>query len=72
MKLTSKQAKEKCKVGQGKACCIYLTMSPTGWECAKSDKTIKEILTKKWKAGITNAKGIGDFKDCPFNVSKGE
>jgi len=65
MKLTTSQAKEICKVGQGEYCCIYLTMG-SGWECAKSDKKLKELLHQRWLAGTTNAKGVGDWDDCPF------
>lgn len=28
-----------CKVGQGHACCRYLTMAPDGWSCEKLTAT---------------------------------
>lgn len=68
MRLTNDQAKENCKVGQGEVCCIFLTMGVKGWECAKSDKAVKDTLTKKWLAGTTNAKGTGRGDDCPFKL----
>lgn len=68
MKLTTDQAKEICKVGQGEDCCIYLTMGESGWDCAKSDPFLKEHLYQKWLAGTTNAKGVGDADDCPFKL----
>jgi hypothetical protein len=33
--LTTDYAKEVCKIGQGAACCRYLTMDKDGWDCAK-------------------------------------
>lgn len=33
--VTDDHAKLICKIGQGRDCCRYLTMSPTGWSCEK-------------------------------------
>jgi hypothetical protein len=33
--VTDTHAKEVCKLGQGAACCRYLTMGPRGWSCEK-------------------------------------
>lgn len=35
MKLTDNYLKNICKIGQGKACCRYLTCSADGFECEK-------------------------------------
>ena len=42
----------------------------SGWECAKSDRMIKDQLTKRLLAGTTNAKGIGEVDNCPFKLLK--
>jgi hypothetical protein len=36
MKITKKQLKEVCKIGQGEECCRYLTCGSKGFECAKN------------------------------------
>jgi hypothetical protein len=33
--LTQDWVKSVCKIGQGHACCRYLTMAPDGWDCEK-------------------------------------
>jgi len=68
MKITDDQAIQICKIGQGAACCIYLAMGTQGWECAKSDPSIKGHLTQRLKAGVTVAKATGKFDDCPFKL----
>jgi len=35
MKLTDNYLKNICKIGQGKACCRYLTCSADGFKCEK-------------------------------------
>jgi hypothetical protein len=34
MELTN-HIKNVCKIGQGNACCRYLTVAPNGWNCEK-------------------------------------
>lgn len=34
-KLVLDYVKTTCKIGQGNACCRYLTMAPDGWDCEK-------------------------------------
>lgn len=48
-----------CKVGQGAACCRYVTMSAGGWECGKADPAIRHAIDQR--AGSMKAKG----DNCP-------
>ena len=64
MKLTDKQARHICKVGQGKDCCAFLMMGPRGWECGKADFITRGIIEARLKANTMNAQGVGDWEDC--------
>jgi hypothetical protein len=39
-------AKEICRIGQGKDCCRFLTMAPTGWSCEKTSSFSDHLTTK--------------------------
>lgn len=47
---------EVCKMGQGNACCRYLTMHPKGWSCEKLGN-LKDTLDRRVEADTINAKG---------------
>lgn len=36
MKISPNHLTEVCRIGQGNACCRYLTVGPKGFECAKN------------------------------------
>lgn len=46
-------AKKVCKIGQGRACCRYLTMGNKGWSCAKH---------APFKAHLDNRVARGDMR----------
>lgn len=64
-KLTTDEAKEICKLGQGRACCAYLILGKN-FECARSDVQIEPIITKRLKQGTMNARGKGGWKGCKW------
>ncbi len=35
VELTDARVKDTCKMGQGEACCRFLTIGDDGWSCAK-------------------------------------
>lgn len=39
--------KEVCRIGQGAACCRYLIMSDSGWECWKIDKALRQSIDNR-------------------------
>lgn len=45
-----------CKVGQGNACCRYLTMHPDGWSCEKYSG-LRAHLDMRVKRGNITARG---------------
>lgn len=48
-----------CKIGQGAACCRYLTMSPSGWSCEKLSMagTVIDRRVEKMTAQADNCEG---------------
>lgn len=46
-----------CKIGQGEACCRYLTMSPNGWSCEKLEPSARRMLDHRVMAGTMTARG---------------
>jgi hypothetical protein len=63
-----------CKVGQGAACCRYVTMGPEGWECGKMDPAIKRAIDARaalMGAKSDNCDGVTDLnarsKDATTN-----
>ncbi len=45
-----------CKIGQGAACCRYLTMGADGWSCEKTS-SLKALLDARVATGTINARG---------------
>ena len=52
--------REVCRIGQGEACCRYLTMAPGGWSCEKHT-VLSFTLDARAAAGTINARG----DNCP-------
>ena len=69
MKVTD--PKKTCNIGRGILCCIYLTCGPDGFECQKgTGSKIERTLKMRLEAGITDAKGTGQWKECLHNSVK--
>lgn len=49
-------AKDTCKLGQGAACCRYLTIGANGWSCEKHS-TLHFLLDARVESGTINARG---------------
>lgn len=47
---------ETCRIGQGHACCRYLTIGAAGWGCEKIT-SLKRLLDIKVAAGEMTARG---------------
>lgn len=56
---TTEWARMVCKIGQGHACCRYLTMSPDGWSCEKHTQ-----LALTLDAKVTAGKMIACGDNC--------
>lgn len=54
------QVRDVCKIGQGAACCRYLTLGAKGFECAKL-LGLKATIDARVKAGTSGS--LGD--NCP-------
>jgi hypothetical protein len=55
MELTD-HIKNVCKIGQGNACCRYLTVAPNGWNCEKHS-SLKALLDRRVEADTIVAQG---------------
>ena len=60
--MTEDKAMDVCKVGQGPACCKYVTMDADGWKCLKLT-SMKAAVDAR-----TNMKSKGD--NCDGEVNK--
>jgi hypothetical protein len=49
-------ARTVCKIGEGHACCRYLTMGRGGWSCAKQT-SFKAHLDRRVERGDMRARG---------------
>lgn len=65
VELTTKEAKEVCRVGQLEKCCAFLTMAPTGWQCVKRD-SIAAVIEQRLESGTMKAKGMGGWEGCAW------
>lgn len=54
--VTNDWAKTVCKVGQGHACCRYLTMGACGWSCQKHG-SFKAHIDERVRAETMTARG---------------
>ena len=52
-----------CKIGQGHACCRYLTMGAGGWSCEKRS-SLKAALDARVLAETMTARG-DNCEGCP-------
>ena len=63
--VNDEHAKGVCRVGCGKECCRYLTMSPLGWSCEKHS-SLRPLLDARVEMGTMNAQG----DNCEGRLSK--
>lgn len=63
--LTDTWTKRVCKIGQGHACCRYLTISGGGWNCEKHSD-LGRYLDQRVAAENMNARG----DNCPGLLEK--
>lgn len=52
-----------CKVGQGKECCIFMTMTAKGYVCEKFNPPTARYLLNRLAKGEMNAGRIGNCKN---------
>lgn len=68
--LTYEHVVNVCALGQGVACCAFLTHGPTGWTCAKALPAIRATIRVRLAAGSMVAQG--DNCSGPPDFRKGE
>ncbi len=66
IKLTGDEAKEICKIGQGKECCAFLVVASSGFECIRMSYPMNSSIFDRLEKGTMNAKGKGEWEGCPW------
>ena len=66
IRMTSQEAREICRLGQGEGCCAYLVAAPTGLECSRMSYPISAHIMDRLKSGSMVAKGTGGWTGCPW------
>jgi len=51
-------------MGQGEACCAFLSVGPKGWECLREDPRLEIYIEKRIAEGTITAKGEGYWEGC--------
>ena len=64
--MSSDEAKDICRLGKGEECCAYLICGTNGFECIKMSYPLNSSIYKRLEEGTMNAKGIGEWDDCPW------
>lgn len=64
-----------CKIGQGHACCRYLTVGPEGWGCVKLDpqpiRSLLDVMDGR-PATLTAKRIIDDRVACGEMMAHGD
>lgn len=70
--LEAEEAKTICRLGQGSECCAFLVVGGNGFECIRMSSSISGIIFDRLEQGTMNAKGRGEWDDCPWARVKEE
>ena len=66
VKLSTEEAKDICRVGQGEECCAFLVMAPGGFECIRMSYPMNSNIFSRLEEGTMNAKGEGGWEKCAW------
>ena len=69
VEMTTTEAKEICKLGQGDKCCAFLVAGADGFCCIKMDYLVNGTILSRLEDGTMNAKGRGGWKGCAWEGS---
>ncbi len=64
--LEGTEPKDICKLGQGEQCCAFLVCSSKGFECIRMSYPANSLIFERLEKGTMNAKGKGEWKNCPW------
>ena len=65
VKMTTDEAKDICKLGQGEECCAFLVMGD-GFECIRMCYPANGSIFTRLEKGTMNAKGEGEWEGCAW------
>jgi len=66
VKLSTEEARDICRLGQGEKCCAFLVMSSTGFECIRLSYPSSGTIFDRLDKGTMTAKGEGGWKGCAW------
>jgi len=66
IRLLPEEAESICRLGQGEKCCAFLVAGGSGFECIRMSYPTNSIIFKRLDDGTMNAKGLGEWKGCPW------
>lgn len=64
IRLSPQEAKDICRIGQGKECCAFLVSGAGGFHCWKRFFPDNSSIHFKLEQGTMNAKGMGGWEGC--------
>lgn len=64
VRMSGEEAKEICKLGQGKDHCAFLAVDGGGFNCVRMDSTTSSFIFYKLREDAMNAQGQGGWKGC--------
>ena len=67
VRMTGDKAKAVCRIGQGRRCCAFLVMSPTGFECIRMSHPTNSTIFNRLAKGTMNARGEGGWEGCAWH-----
>lgn len=69
VEMTTTEAKEICKLGQGDKCCAFLAADGNGFSCIRMDYPMNSTILTRLEDGTMNAKGRGGWEGCAWEGS---
>lgn len=66
VKMTAKEAKDVCKLGEGEECCAFLACGSGGFECMRLSYPANSSIFERIEKGTMKAKGEGGWKGCAW------
>lgn len=64
VRMSGDEAREVCRLGQGKRCCAFLVVGSEGFECIRMSYPTNALIFKRLEDGTMNAKGEGGWEGC--------
>lgn len=64
--MTSDEAEQICKLGQGEECCAFLAVGGDGFQCLRMDYPANITIINRLEKSTMVAKGKGGWEGCAW------